>query len=142
MKFSILVTLFLIIGLADNCSQRAADENSARNDMIFKSYDFPTHPNLTYLCNQRVYGAGREITWDAFASSSAPSELVSYYRQKLGAAGFERTGEGGVWRVPPDNGPPKRVLDIMAAETDSPARRCEKAPPPDARTIIMLSRMN
>ena len=141
MKISILVILFLIIGLTENCSERAVGEKSDQNEVIFKSYDFPSHPNLTHLCNQRVYGAGREITWDAFASSSAPSELVSYYRKKLGDAGFEKKGEGGAWRVPPDDSP-KRVLDIMATETDSPARQCEKSPPRDARTIIMLSRMN
>ncbi len=142
MKFLILVTSFLLIGFIGGCSKQSTAGSSDSNDSIFKSYDFPSHPNLTYLCQKRVYGSGREITWDAFASSAKPSELVDYYRQKLGEAGFTKQGEGGTWRLPADAPRPNRVLDIMAVGTHNPSEDCEKSPPSDSQAIIMISRMH
>ena len=125
-----------------NRSEQATGAGSDSNDSIFKSYEFPSHPNLTHLCQQRVYGSGREITWDAFASAAKPAELVKYYRQKIGNAGFTRGREGGTWRLPAGAPHPDRVLDIMSVGTPNPARDCQKSPPSDSRSIIMLSRMN
>ena len=141
MRFLILATMISVTGLAGHGSQQAAGDSSNSNDSIFQSYEFPSHPNLTYLCQQRVYGSGHEITWDAFASSAKPSQLVNYYRRKLGDAGFTREGKGGFWRRPADTPRPQRVLDIKAIGTNNPARDCEKKPPANSRAIIIISRM-
>lgn len=68
MRFLILLTIVSVIGLIGHCSQQEAGDNSDSNDSIFQSYEFPSHPHLTHLCQQRVNGSGHEITWDAFAS--------------------------------------------------------------------------
>ena len=124
MRFLILATVISVIGLTGHGPQQAAGDSSNSNDSIFQSYEFPSHPNLTHLCQQRVYGSGHEITWDAFASSAKPSQLVDYYHRKLGDAGFTREGEGGLWRRPADAPRPERVLDIKAIETDTLSRQC------------------
>ena len=142
MKYMLQVTIILVIGLIGHCSLQAAGDNSHSNDSIFRSYDFPSHPHLTHLCQQRVYGSGHEITWDAFASPAKPSKLVDYYRQKLGDAGLTRDGEGGSWGLPADAPRPKRVLHIKAVGSDNPSRACEKSPPPHSHSIIIVSRMD
>ena len=141
MRFLILVGIISVVGVIGHGSQQAATDNSNPNDSIFQSYEFPSHPNLTHICQQRVYGSGREITWDAFASPAKPSRLVAYYRRKLGTAGFTREGEGGFWRRPADAPRPQRVLEIKAIGTDNPSHDCEKKPPANSRTIIIISRM-
>ena len=142
MRFLILATLISVIGLTGHGPQRAAGNRSKSNDSIFRSYEFPGHPNLTHLCQQRVYGSGHEITWDAFASSAKPSQLVAYYRRKLGDAGYTRDGEGGSWSRPADAPRPQRVLDIKAIGADNPSSDCEKKPPANSRAIIIISRMH
>ena len=142
MRFLLLATIISVIGLTGHGPQRAAGKRSKSNDSIFRSYEFPSHPNLTHLCQQRVYGSGHEITWDAFASSAKPSQLVSYYRRKLGDAGFTRDGKGGSWSRPADAPRPQRVLDIKAIGTDNPSDDCEKKPPANSRAIIIISRMH
>ena len=142
MRASILMTIVLAIGLIGSYSEPSASSDSDANDAIFKDYNFPGHPHLTHLCQQRVSGAGREITWDAFASPAAPREVVDYYRRKLGDAGFTREGEGGAWRLPAGAPHPHRVLDVLASGTDNPSRACENQPPSNTRTIILLSRSN
>ena len=141
MKSLILVTIILLLGFGGFCSQHPIGTSSDSTDSIFKSYEFPSHPNLTHLCQKRVSGSGREITWDAFASAAAPPELLDYYHQKMGDDGFTKEGEGGTWRLPASAPRPSRVLDIMAVGTASPSRDCEKAPPSGSRAIIMISRM-
>lgn len=141
MRFLILATIISVIGLSDHGSQQTVRNSSDSNESIFQSYEFPSHPNLTHLCQQRVYGSGHEITWDAFASSANPSQLVAYYRRKLGDAGFTREGRGGFWRRPADTPRPQRVLDIKAIGTDNPSRDCEKKPPAKSRAVIIISRI-
>jgi len=141
MRFLILLVIISVIGVIGNSSQQAAGDNSDSNDSIFQSYEFPSHPHLTHLCSQRVYGSGHEITWDAFASSTRPSKLVAYYRKKLGDAGFVREGKGGFWRRPADAPRPQRVLDIKAINAKNPSGDCQKPPPPNSRAIITVSRM-
>ena len=141
MRFLILVIIVSVIGSFGRGPQEAGGGGSDSNDSIFQFYEFPSHPHLTHLCQQRVYGSGREITWDAFASSARPSQLVAYYRRKLGDGGFTREGKGGFWRRPADAPRPQRVLDIKAVGTDNPSRGCEKTPPPNSRAIIIVSRM-
>ena len=141
MRFLILATIISVTGLTGHGSQRPAGNRSKSNDSIFKSYEFPSHPKLTYLCQKRVYGSGHEITFDAFASSARPSQLLDYYRRKLGDAGFTREGKGGFWSLPADAPRPERVLDIKAIGTDNPSSDCEKKPPANSRAIIIISRM-
>lgn len=141
MRFLILATIISAIGLTGHGTQRAGGNRSKANDSIFRSYEFPGHPNLTHLCQRRVYGSGHEITFDAFASSARPSQLVAYYRRKLGDAGFTEEGQGGFWRRPADAPRPQRVLDIKAIGTDNPSSDCEKKPPANSRSIIIVSRM-
>ncbi|HEX8846029.1 MAG TPA: hypothetical protein VF791_15365 [Pyrinomonadaceae bacterium] len=141
MRPLILAAIISAIGLIGYGSQQAAGDSSNSNDSIFQSYEFPSYPKLTHLCQQRVYGSGHEITWDAFASSAKPSQLVAYYRRKLGDAGFTRDGKGGFWRRPANAPRPQGVLDIKAIGTDNPARDCEKKPPSNSRAIIIISRM-
>ena len=141
MRFLILVGIISVVGVIDQGFQQAAGDNSNSNDATFHSYGFPSYPRLTHLCQQRVYGSGHEITWDAFASSAKPSKLVAYYRRKLGNAEFTRESEGGFWRRPTDAPSPQRVLDIKAIGTDNPSRGCEKKPPANSRAIIIISRM-
>jgi hypothetical protein len=101
MKFLILVTIILVLGFRAFCSQHSIGTSSDSAASIFKSYEFPSHSNLTHLCQKRVSGSGREITWDAFASAAPPSELLDYYHQKMGDDGFTKEREGGTWRPPP-----------------------------------------
>jgi hypothetical protein len=141
MRFLILATIISVIGLIGHGSQQAAGDSSKSNDSIFQSYEFPSHPKLTHLCQRRVYGSAH-ITWDAFASSARPSQLVAYYRRKLGAAGFTREGKGGFWRRPADAPRPQRVLEIQAISTDNLSRDCEKKPPANSRAVIIISMMS
>lgn len=142
MRFLILATIISAVGLFGHGPQQAAGGSPKSNDSIFRSYEFPSHPKLTHLCQKRVYGSGHEITWDAFASSAGPSRLVDYYRRKLGDAGFTREGKGGFWRRPADAPSPQRVLSIKAIGTDNPSDDCEKKPPANSRAIIIISRMH
>jgi hypothetical protein len=142
MGFLILVGILSVIGVIGHGSPQAGGDSSNSNDSIFQSYQFPSHPNLRHLCQRRVYGSGHEITWDAFASSARPSQLVAYYRRKLGNDGFTSEGQGGFWRRPANTPRPQRVLDIKAIGTDNPASDCEKEPPANSRSIIIISRMN
>jgi hypothetical protein len=141
MGFSILFIIISAMGLVGRDTQQAAGDNSNSHESIFQFYQFPSHPNLTHLCRERVYSSsGHEITWDAFASSARPSKLVAYYRRKLGDAGFTREGEGGSWRLPADAPRPERVLEVSSVGTNNPSRHCEKRPPANSRAIILLSR--
>jgi len=109
-------------------------------EAIFHKYDFPTFPDLTHLCQQRVYMAGkgtRHITWDAFASEAAPSIIVEYYRECLGKDGFSPETHGGTWRFPEEK--PERVLSIMPVQADGPYRSCDRKPPESTRSIIIIS---
>jgi len=133
---------FMAIGFAGNCSAQFDRLKPDANGSIFKSYGFPSHPDLTHLCQKRVYGSGSEITWDAFVSKAEPPEVVEYYLRKLSKAGFTREDKGGTWRLPAGNARPQRVLNIIPVGTDNPARECEEHPPSDSRTIILLSRMS
>jgi hypothetical protein len=108
---------------------------------IFKEYQFPSHRGLTHLCRQRVSGSGAEITWDAFASEAKPSSLIDYYRRKLGDAGFTKEGEGGNWRLPANAARPQRILEVMPAGADAPYKHCEKSPPANTQSILMISKM-
>jgi hypothetical protein len=110
---------------------------------IFHTYNFPTYPNLTHLCQQRVYMEGKgtkHITWDAFASEDAPSVIIEYYKKHLGNAGFSAEADGGTWRFPEDK--PERVLSIMFVEADGPHRSCKRNPPTNTRSIIIISKMD
>jgi hypothetical protein len=141
MKSLILVTVLLAAGLIGNYSTVSAGDKADANDSIFKSYGFPSYPGLTHLCQRRVYGSGTEITWDAFASTAEPAEIVDYYLEKLGKAGFTKEDKGGAWRLPAGDPHPKRILDVMAAGTDNPSRDCEEHPPADSHAIIVISKM-
>lgn len=142
MRFLILFTVISAVGLVGHTPRQAAGEKPDSPAAIFRSYQFPAHPNLTHLCQQRVYSKeGHAITWDAFASPARPSQLVAYYRRKLGAAGFTREGAGGRWSLPADSPSPERILEVSAVGADNPSSECEKRPPANARAIIILSRM-
>jgi len=147
MKSPAVLIALIAIGFAGNCAAQSDSLKPDANSSIFKSYGFPSHPDLTHLCQKHVYGSGiygsgSEITWDAFVSKAEPSEVVEYYLRKLSKAGFTREDKGGTWRLPAGNPRPKRVLNIIPVGTDSPARACEENPPSDSRTIILLSRMS
>lgn len=141
MRFLTLAAIVAIILLACAGHQQPADGKSDASDAIFRFHEFPAYPRLTHLCRERVYGSGLEIHWDAFASPASPSELVDYYRKKLGDAGFTREGEGGTWRRPADAPSPKALMNIMAVGTDNLSRNCGKKPPAGSRAIIILSTM-
>jgi hypothetical protein len=142
MGFLILFIITSVIGLVGHDPRQAAGDDSNSHESIFRFYQFPSHPDLTHLCRERVYSSsGHEITWDAFASTARPSKLVAYYRRKLGDAGFTREGAGGRWRLPADAPRPERVLEVSGVRTDNPSRSCEKRPPANSRAIILLSRI-
>jgi len=142
MKLATLLTILLAIGLSPDYPSGSTSRPSDTNDSIFQSYGFPSHPNLTHLCSQRVYGSGKEISWDAFASYSRPSKLVDYYTRKIGHAGLTKDGKGGVWRLPADAPRPGRVLEIVPVGKDNPSSACRKSPPRNSRAIIIISRMS
>lgn len=141
-----LLILFVLVisavgATAGSAAQKAAGEESKSPESVFEFYEFPGHPKLTHLCQERVYSkAGHEITWDAFASPARPSQLVAYYRRKLGDAGFTKEGAGGRWSLPADAESPRRILEVSRVGADNPARQCEKRPPAGSRAIILLSR--
>ena len=142
MRLLLLCMIASVTALAGHGPQRAAGGGSNSTQEIFRFYQFPSHPKLTHLCQQRVRGSsGEEITWDAFASPARPSQLVAYYRRKLGDAGFTREGAGGMWRLPAAAPRPERVLEVSGVGADNPASQCEKRPPANSRAIILLSRM-
>lgn len=136
------IAIVAALGFSIGSARKSVASNSDTNDSIFKAYDFPSHPNLTHLCQGHVTGSTGEITWDAFASTASPTALVDYYRRKLGTTGFTKQSNGGTWRLPANAPHPDRVLDIMAVGTDGPYRSCEKAPASESKSIIMLSRMH
>lgn len=112
-------------------------------ESIFLTYNFPPYPNLTHLCQQRVYMAGqgtKHITWDAFASEAIPSVIIEYYNKLLGNAGFAPEIDGGTWRFPEDK--PERVLSIMPLHAEGPHWSCDRTPPATTRSIIIISTMH
>jgi hypothetical protein len=142
MRLLILFIILSVIGPAGHGPRQAAGANPDSREAVFRFYQFPSHPRLTHLCQQRVYStSGHEITWDAFASPARPSKVVAYYRRKLGDAGFTREGAGGRWSLPADAPSPERVLEVSGVGTDNPSRQCEKKPPANSRAIILLSRI-
>lgn len=141
MRFLILFIVISAVVPAGYAPQRARGENPDSPASLFRFYQFPAYPHLTHLCQQRVYSkAGHEITWDAFASPARPSQLLAYYRRKMGTAGFTREGAGGRWSLPADAPSPERILEVSAVGADNPSRECEKRPPTNSRAIILLSR--
>ena len=142
MRFLLLFMITSVVALAGYGPRQAAGAGSDSREEVFRFYQFPVHPKLTHLCRGHVLGsAGEEITWDAFASPARPSQLVAYYRRKLGDAGFTREDRGGIWRLPADAARPERVLEVSGVGADNPSRECEKRPPANSRAIILLSRM-
>lgn len=110
-------------------------------NLVMASYGFPPHQSLEHLCAQRVYeGSGGHLTWDAFSSSLDPQALLVAYRSKLGEAGLQPTAHGGTWRLPANAEPPLRVLDILPISAGGPHRGCEKSPPANAKSILIVSR--
>lgn len=108
---------------------------------IFDAYGMRGYPGLSHLCGQRVYRSnGGHLTWDAFTSDDPPKDLVDHYRSLLGEAGFERNGEGGVWRLPAGNPHPNRVLTISSASEMGPHEACAKKPAAGAKSVLLLSR--
>jgi len=141
MGFLSLFIIVLTVWPAGHAAQRAKGKSPSSNESVFEFYKFPGHPNLTHLCQERVYSqSGHEITWDAFASPVGPSKLLAYYRRKLGDAGFTREGAGGRWSLPADAPQPERILEVAGVKSDNPSRNCEKRPPANSRAIIVLSR--
>ena len=138
----ILAVVLTCLGYMDNAPQRVNAPQPDSNDIIFETYKFPSYPNLTHLCQQRVYPFRQDyhLAWDAFASESEPSAIMDYYLQKLGEAGFSREEEGGTWRFPINTSTPNRLLIVQPAEADGPHLSCDKKPPPNSRSIIILSR--
>lgn len=109
------------------------------NEAGFVVYGFPMYPGAQALCQQRVYTTdGRHLDWQAFTAINSPTEVIAWYTEQLGIEGFEPDGAGGTWRVPPDA--PVRVLDVLPVTAPGPHRTCQAAPPPDARTVIIVSR--
>jgi len=100
MKALMLVTLSLAMGFVGGCSKQSNSQTVDPNEQLFKSYDFPSHDGLTFLCQRQSKGAGCDFTVEVLLSASSPSELLADYREKLGDARFSKTqnGEGGVWR--------------------------------------------
>ena len=141
MGLLILFTLIAVIGPAGQNPPPAAGAAPDSPEEVFRFYQFPSHPNVTHLCQQRIYSAaGHAITWDAFASPVRPSRLVAYYRRKLGNAGFTKEGAGGSRKRPADAPSPERILEVSGVGTDNPSSECEKRPPANTRAIILLSR--
>lgn len=144
LSLALILTTTLLFGLgyAGNLPKDVDDPKPSFNDSIFKTYHFPSYPNLTHLGQQRVYPFRQNyhMTWDAFASESLPSVLVDYYLQKLGETGFTKEKDGGTFQFPTDSPNPERLLIISPIEAGGPHTSLEKKPPPNSRSIIILSR--
>jgi len=128
LAFILAVTVFAGLGYMDNAPEKVNAPQLDSNDTIFETYKFPSYPNLTHLCQQRVYPTRQDfhLTWDAFASESEPSAIVDYYLQNLGEAGFSEEKDGGTWRLPINTSNPNRLLIIQHAEADGPHLSCKK----------------
>ncbi len=112
-----------------------------KNKQAFTAYGFPAYSGAQELCHQRVYTPDRRhLDWQAFTAIDAPTEVIAWYTKQLGTEGFEADGTGGVWRVPPDA--PGRVIHVLPVAAPGPHQSCECAPPPDAQTVIIVSRMS
>lgn len=142
MKSLAVLIVFVAIGFFGTYMAQADSATIDANDSIFKSYGFPSYAGLTHLCQKRVYGSGNEITWDAFAATAEPSEIVEYYLRRLGKSGFTREDKGGTWRLPAGDAHPKRVLNIIPLGIDNPSRDCDEHPPADSHAVILLSKMS
>lgn len=141
MRLLILFIMLSVVGPAGHAQRRAAGRKPASHAAVFRSYQFPGHPNVTHLCQQRVYSqTAHEITFDAFASPDRPSKVVAYYRRKLGSAGFTREGAGGSWSLPAGAPSPERILEVSGVGEENPSSECEKRPPRNSRAIIVVSR--
>ncbi|HYP42059.1 MAG TPA: hypothetical protein VEX13_17015 [Chloroflexia bacterium] len=102
-------------------------------------YGFPVYPGAQALCQQRVYTTdGKHLDWQAFTAVSSPTEVVAWYTEHLGIEGLEADETRGTWRVPPDA--PVRVLDVLPVAAPGSHRTCQATPPPDAQTVIIISR--
>lgn len=111
----------------------------AENEAAPVVYGFPAYPGAKALCQQCVCTtAGKHLDWQAFTATDSPTEVVAWYMERLGTEGFEADGAGGTWRVPPDA--PVRVLDVLLVTAPGPHRSCHATPPPDAQTVITVSR--
>jgi hypothetical protein len=110
------------------------------DDSVFAEYNFPAYPATTHQCQQQVYGQdGEHLTLDALTTHDPPGTVRDYYREQLGETGYARDGDGGTWRLPPEQ--PKRVLKILPAHAGEPFPQCEKTMPRSAKSVIILSRL-
>ncbi len=137
MKYALF--LFNLIAACTGTAVQSQDSTA-----VFAEYNFPAAPGAIHLCHQNVLGGGGtdgarvEIAWDAFTVSSSPAELVTFYRGRLGEAGFTPKGSGGTWRLPVGGAYPRYILEISSVEADGPYRECKRLPP-GTRTILLLS---
>jgi hypothetical protein len=134
------LTVLLILGLALGCNSKS--ESQANRDDAFREHGFPLFPSARYLCEQRVYGAGVEISWDALTTTEAPNELAAFYTERLGPEALKQDADGWTWRLPVGSSPPDRVLSVNAVTNEGPWTECDEVVPSDTRTVLLLSTMH
>jgi hypothetical protein len=146
-----LVATFLLCAAAASPSHAAEDptggdaapapgqaQSGAANP--FADLGLEAHPSLTALCDEeRVYGQkGEHAELRSFTSSLSAHDLVSYFSETLGDAGFTPTEHGGVWRLKGKTPNQSIVLDVLTVGTQLPVR-CDSPLPEEARSVVLLS---
>lgn len=131
----VIFILVCVIG----CAWKSAPGVSP--DDVFSRHGFPRFESARHLCQQRVYGPGIEISWDALTSSVQPDQLAAFYAERLGVKVMTQDVNGWTWRLPAGSSRPDHVLSIHPVIADGPWKQCKQPIPSDARTIIMLSTM-
>src|SRR5262249_38161422 len=97
---------------------------------------FAAYPGARKVCDQHVTASGMEIAWQSYATPDPVKRVVAFYEkdQKTEA----KTGEAGEKTL---HAPARDddVLSIIGAESAERLPHCETAPPPEAKTVIVVS---
>lgn len=122
----------------------ARSTSSARPTVSAVAPQDLAYPGATQFCSGHVTGAptadspGPHISWVAHTTQDAPDKVAAHYRDKLGSAGHEQSGNEEIWRLPAQQ--PSKTVSVAPASAAGPWDRCGK-PPSDAATVILLSTM-
>jgi len=133
-----LHVIFILICVL-GCTLKSAPGVSP--DDVFSRHGFPRFESARHLCQQRVYGSGIEISWDALTSAVQTDRLAAFYAERLGVKVMTQDVNRWTWRLPAGPSRPHHVLSIHPVTADGPWKQCKQPIPSDARTIIMLSTM-
>lgn len=93
---------------------------------------FDAYPGASELCWQSVSGPGLHILWWAWTTPDPPEQVSAWYQARVPTAAV--SGDK-VLEIRADKG---RILSVYPVGGAYPS--CDKAPGPEVRTVIVVSR--